>query len=101
MVNLNKPPQVIESVPQLLIQDDCFYRPFNDPQAAKAGNVLDLSPLLNADPTFDPSDFVGNAMQQVSDTGRIWALPLTVNPGLLMYDSAEFARANIPQPTNV
>lgn len=80
---------------------DCFYVPINLVQ-----NSDDLSPLLNLDPfmsvdaSFDSSDVVGNSLQQLQKDNKTWAIPITIQPEVLKYNSELFSQAGIVPPEN-
>jgi maltose-binding protein MalE len=42
-------------------------------EATRAGYLLDLKPLVNADARFDPADY-SPAVERVSMDSRLWAL---------------------------
>lgn len=60
--------------------------------------LLPLDPLLNADPTFDPADVVGDVMLETQREGNTYAIPAAVLPYVLRYDRERFAQAGIPEP---
>ncbi|MCP5098258.1 MAG: extracellular solute-binding protein [Chloroflexi bacterium] len=60
--------------------------------------VRDLTPLMNADPLFNPDDFYTNALQNIN--GRIYTLPILLNFSLIFYNKDIFDAAGMvyPQP---
>ncbi|MBZ0300220.1 MAG: extracellular solute-binding protein [Anaerolineae bacterium] len=85
---------------QLTESLDCFYLPFNNTNADDLDTVLSLDPFLDADFNFDESDVIGNIMIQVTRDNRIWAYPLSMQPGVLWYQSQLFQDAGVPAPEN-
>ncbi|MDX1992149.1 MAG: extracellular solute-binding protein [bacterium] len=71
-------------------QYDCFYLPFNAVPGADVSRLLSLDPFMDADPTFSRADLVGNTLAQVQSDGRTYAMPITVEPDILRYDSQQF-----------
>ncbi len=67
-------------------------------EATTAGYLLDLSPLTNADSTLNADDFIPQAWQSVQWDRGVWALPVSVNVLLMVYNPAAFDRASIPYP---
>jgi ABC-type glycerol-3-phosphate transport system substrate-binding protein len=61
-------------------------------------NYLDLTPLIEADPDFDPQAFWPNMLEGCSVDGRILGLPVAGRPNLIMFDSAAFDAAGLPRP---
>jgi ABC-type glycerol-3-phosphate transport system substrate-binding protein len=80
---------------------DCFYLPTNAVQDSDdLSPILPLDPYLDADPTFDRSDILGNTLQQVQYDNMTWAYPMVIMPELLRYNSEMFQQAGIPLPEN-
>ncbi len=78
---------------------DCFIgQAFSDEPPDSA--YIDLAPLMTADSTLDPTDFIGSSLAQVTYKNQIWAYPLTIDLGLIKYDPALFKQAGVPLPTN-
>src|SRR6185295_5412058 len=76
----------------------CYYLPFNSVPDADLSKLLDLDPFLNADSTFDKSDMLGSLLSQVVRENKTWALPMTIDPSVLLYNSDLFSKANVPEP---
>ncbi len=77
---------------------DCFYLPNSSVANATLNSILSLDPYLNADKTYDPKDFLGAALGQVTRDNKIWALPMNVAPTVMWYDPTVFANAGLPKP---
>lgn len=83
---------------RLAEQYDCFILPSNAVEGADLSPLLSLDPLLDTDPAFDRNDVIGNTLAQLQQDNRTWALPLAIQPQMLEYDPAQFARAGVPEP---
>ena len=68
------------------------------PAATGAGYLLDLSPLTSADSTLNPDDFVPSAWKSVQWDGGVWALPISLDVDMLIYDPAAFDKAGLAYP---
>ncbi|MBI1256511.1 MAG: extracellular solute-binding protein [Chloroflexi bacterium] len=68
------------------------------PAVTRAGYLLDLSPLTSADSSLNPDDFVPAAWNSVQWDNGVWALPVTVDITMLIYDPAAFDRAGLAYP---
>jgi ABC-type glycerol-3-phosphate transport system substrate-binding protein len=79
---------------------DCFYMAFNDLASADTSKLLNLDPFVSADAAFDKNDFVGNTLEQGRKEGRLYALPIMLEPNGLKYDSQLFAERNITAPAS-
>lgn len=79
-------------------QYDCYYLPYNSVPEIDTTTVLNLDPYLDADPTFDRNDVVGNALSQVQQNAMTWALPITIQPQVLNYSPDRFAEAGAIAP---
>lgn len=79
---------------------DCFYLPYNAVPNLDVSKVLNLDPFLDADPSFDRNDIVGNGISLVQKDAKTWALPVTIQPEVLRYNTELFAQAGIPAPEN-
>jgi ABC-type glycerol-3-phosphate transport system substrate-binding protein len=79
-------------------QSDCFYLPWNYAAFINPSLVLNLSPLLDADPTFDPTDFIGTNLAALQQNQQILALPVVIMPSMLQLDRTQFDAANVPFP---
>jgi ABC-type glycerol-3-phosphate transport system substrate-binding protein len=88
------------SVAEMAGNYDCFFMPSNHVADADLTTILNLDPFLDADPTFDASDVVGNTMAQLEREGRVWAAPMTISPIAIWYDAARFQQAGVPSPAD-
>ncbi len=79
-------------------QDDCYYLPYNAVPDGDLSKLLNLDPFLNADSAFDKGDMLGNLLSQVTRENKIWGMPLTIEPAVLLYNTELFSKANVPQP---
>ncbi|HEX3054446.1 MAG TPA: extracellular solute-binding protein [Aggregatilineaceae bacterium] len=78
---------------------DCVYSPF-PLSTSDTINMLDLSPLMAADPEFDRSDFLPGTLDRVSQGALTYGYPLTVQPQVLAYNIEKFQQAGVPLPSN-
>jgi ABC-type glycerol-3-phosphate transport system substrate-binding protein len=78
--------------------NDCYYLPYNGVADADLSKLLSLDPLLSADTSFDKNDLIGNIMSQVQRDNKTWAMPISIEPSILRYDSEAFKTANVPEP---
>jgi ABC-type glycerol-3-phosphate transport system substrate-binding protein len=60
--------------------------------------VLNLDPLITADPNFDVQDMLPGVMQQVQRDDRTWAYPLVIQPAVLWYNPDLFSQAGLTSP---
>ncbi|MBN1287207.1 MAG: extracellular solute-binding protein [Anaerolineae bacterium] len=77
---------------------DCFVLPYNAVPTIDPANFLNLDPFLDADPSFDRDDLIGNILAAVQRDNKTWALPLSLQPGALRYHADRFAQSGLPQP---
>jgi ABC-type glycerol-3-phosphate transport system substrate-binding protein len=89
-----------QSVSDAAAKSDCFYLPTNAVPTLPDNAVLPLDPLLSTDPNFDPADFFSSTLAAVQHNNMTYALPIDIQPFILHYDSARFAAAGLPEPTN-
>src|SRR5688572_11829531 len=68
-------------------------------EMTRAGFILDLAPLISNDPSFDTDDFFPAVWQSYQWDRGIWAVPVSVNPMMLIYDAAKFDEAGLPYPS--
>jgi multiple sugar transport system substrate-binding protein len=70
--------------------------------AGSVGNeqyFLDLLPLMEGDPTFDPGDFWDGALEACQDMeGRSLGIPTTLQVTGIFYNDEAFAEAGVPAP---
>lgn len=79
---------------------DCYVLPYNNVPEADLTTLLALDPYLDADPSFDRNDVVGDVLTQLARDGRTWALPLVITPEAMRYNSELFQQAGVPLPEN-
>lgn len=78
--------------------EDCFYTRYNALADLDLERLLNLDPLMAADPDFDPDDVVTGVLAQVQVGNQVYGYPLALRPELLWYDRELFASAGIPEP---
>jgi multiple sugar transport system substrate-binding protein len=77
--------------------NDCFF--WSGPLSSNDETaLLDLRPLIEADPNFPRDDVFAAAQAQYSREGRIYGLPYAVNMRSLVYNHAAFEAAGAPLP---
>ncbi len=69
------------------------------PQAIANGWVRDLTPLLEADPTFDRADFFPGALEAASQGQRLYLIPRSLRVPVLFYNQDLWAAHGLPAPT--
>lgn len=69
-----------------------------NPYATRAGYLLDLSPLTSTDASLNSDDFFPAAWNSVQWDGGVWALPISVDADMLIYDPDAFDRAGLAYP---
>ena len=83
----------VESADVLLVSGDTL-----SVEGTRAGLFMDLSPIVNADTTLNPDDFLPAAWQSFQWDRGIWALPVAADVLLLLYNPAAFDAAGIAYP---
>ena len=68
------------------------------PDATRAGYLLDLSPLTSADSALNPDDFFPAAWKSVQWDNGVWALPVSVDATMLIYDPTAVRPCRIGLP---
>jgi ABC-type glycerol-3-phosphate transport system substrate-binding protein len=68
------------------------------PEATRAGYILDLAPLANGDPTLNTSDFIPPVWQSFQWDNGVWALPVSTDVAILVYDMDAFDAAGLAYP---
>lgn len=91
-------PEMQEVTAATLAQtNDCFFW-----SGSISGNdesaLLDLRPLIEADPNFPRDDVFPATLAQYSREGRIYGLPYAVNMRSLIYNHAAFEAAGVQPP---
>lgn len=69
------------------------------PLLAERDNLVDLVPLIEADPDFDLSDFTPTTLELAKANGGLYGLGSDVNPQILYYNADMFTAAGISFPT--
>lgn len=84
------------------IQPDCSYQDYNSIAWMDMAQpqYLNIDPFTDADPNFDRSDFIGDALSQVERDNKLWALPIVIQPEVLWYDEKALTDANAILPVN-
>ncbi len=67
-------------------------------EGTRAGYFLDLSPLTAGDPTLNSDDFLPAAWNNFQWDRGIWAIPITADMTLLIYDKTAFDEAGLAYP---
>jgi ABC-type glycerol-3-phosphate transport system substrate-binding protein len=67
-------------------------------KAVEQGLVRDLTPLLEADPNFQPDDFYADSLGAYQWTGGTWGLPTTLNFRLVFFDKDLLDEAGVTYP---
>lgn len=67
-------------------------------EATRAGNFLDLRPLVDGDLDFMPEDFLPGALDNFRWDNGLWAIPVSVSAQLVVYDAAAFDAAGLAYP---
>ncbi len=60
--------------------------------------LLNLTPLMQADDTFDRTDFYPGILEQYTLDGGTWVLPRYIYTQALTYNRALFAKHDLPEP---
>jgi|GEM_PF-3933203 len=74
---------------------DCYYTQINLVPDANLSAILPLNPLMDADPTLDPDDFVGTMLDSVTRDNQIWGFPLDIKPYVLWISDAFIADSGL------
>ncbi|MEM8529960.1 MAG: extracellular solute-binding protein [Chloroflexota bacterium] len=72
---------------------------FVSPEAYNTNLLMDLQPLMEADPNFQRDDFFAGALERYGSAGGVWVLPRYFYIQLLEYNKTLFEIANVPEPT--
>jgi len=78
---------------------DCFYLPFNAVSVADRNMLINLDPLLSADPAFRQDDFWPGIFEQVERDNQTWAYPIDMYPSLIWYDERLFSETFVSGQT--
>jgi ABC-type glycerol-3-phosphate transport system substrate-binding protein len=85
-------------IAEIASQSDCFMGD-GPPQPDDRPAVLDLQPLLDADPTFARDDYPRVLVAPFQDAGKLYGLPHAVDFRVLHYNQTLFDGAGIAHPT--
>lgn len=66
--------------------------------ATRAGYFLDISPLTSADASLNAEDYFPAAWNSVQWDNGVWALPISLDATMLIYDPAAFDEAGLTYP---
>ncbi|MBZ0287271.1 MAG: ABC transporter substrate-binding protein, partial [Anaerolineae bacterium] len=69
-------------------------------EATRAGYLLDLSPLTSADASLNVDDFVPSLWQSFQWDGGVWALPISTEIVVVVYDAEAFDEAGLAYPSS-
>ena len=85
-------------IPDVAKDVDCFmWAPsLQDPKNLEA--ILNLEPFLDADKSFNKSDFYPATLDQFTEQGQLWALPAEVTPYVIEYNRDLFDAAKVAYP---
>ncbi|MHB8628934.1 MAG: extracellular solute-binding protein [Aggregatilineales bacterium] len=78
---------------------DCFYTDQNAVPTLPANAVLDLAPLMSADPSFNAADFPPSVLASVQRDNKTYAMPTDLSPLILRYSQDLFTIAKLPAPS--
>jgi ABC-type glycerol-3-phosphate transport system substrate-binding protein len=70
------------------------------PESTLAGYYLDLAPLVGEDTTLNPDDFFPAAWKSYQWDKGVWALPVSLNTNILIYEPKAFDDAGLAYPTD-
>ena len=100
MVEIKQPDltQASLDIPDVAKDVDCFmWAPsLQDPKNLEA--ILNLEPFLDADKSFNKSDFYPATLDQFTEQGQLWALPAEVTPYVIEYNRDLFDAAKVAYP---
>ena len=60
--------------------------------------ILDLTPLIEQDPTFKSSDFYEGTLGLFTQDGKTWAIPAGVDTTVMYYNQDLFDQRGVPYP---
>jgi ABC-type glycerol-3-phosphate transport system substrate-binding protein len=83
---------------QVIAEADCAYLPSNQIPNADLSTILALDPFVDADPSFDKSDVVGDVLTQLTRDGKLWAYPFGIEPAILKYNATTFDKSGAATP---
>jgi multiple sugar transport system substrate-binding protein len=68
------------------------------PGAFGSGLLMDLTPLMAADSSFDRADFYPGTLDHYATDGQVWVLPRTFHVQILAYNPMLFEQSGLPVP---
>jgi multiple sugar transport system substrate-binding protein len=71
------------------------------PQFIASGVLTELTPTLTSASGYDMADFEQSALALWQQEGKIYALPFSTSPFLIIYNADMFAAAGLPMPTEL
>lgn len=81
------------------VADVHFVNNFNvNLETTRAGLFLDLQPLVSGDPDFDVDDFFPSMWESYQWDRGLWAIPISANPSILVYNAKAFDEAGLAYP---
>ncbi len=82
------------------VANDCFFWPYSAISQYNPSQILDLQPLIDADPNFSDDDVLAGVMSQLQRENGTWALPVSIYPTVLRYNAQMLADAGVTIPEN-
>jgi multiple sugar transport system substrate-binding protein len=67
--------------------------------ATQAGNFLDLAPLTRTDADLNEGDFYPSAWQSFQWDNAVWALPISLDAAIMLYDRQAFDATGLTYPS--
>ncbi|MBN1976093.1 MAG: sugar ABC transporter substrate-binding protein [Anaerolineae bacterium] len=67
-------------------------------QLQAQGDILDMSPFIEHDLAFDPSDFLPGTLEAFSSEDAVWAIPFGIDPLVMYYNRDLFDAAGAAYP---
>jgi len=67
-------------------------------QLIQQGLILDLTPFLESDPTFQADDFYPGVLERYRWNGGTWALPIAIDFQLIFFNKDIFDQAGVAYP---
>jgi ABC-type glycerol-3-phosphate transport system substrate-binding protein len=76
----------------------CFYSNSNEVPDLDLDTVLSLDPLIFADPSYDPYDYIAGVLEQVQINNQTYAIPLQISPVVLRFNEDILNQAGVFSP---
>jgi multiple sugar transport system substrate-binding protein len=86
-------------LPWLAAQADCFDY-YLLPLSDDTDVILNLDPLIEADPSFSLDDYYPQSLEAPRHEGRLWALPAEGYPTVMYYNKALFDASGLAYPSS-